>query len=1000
MRKNFLWLVLFFVCWNLANAQRHNYREISNMNEYIYWDYNGNIQQYKPTDKPKYNNHPIHAYSKSNGNLLLYLNDSGEFNSDRQKINNNDTLLPSINFKYLSENISTFYSKSFIQTKLLQMTDSTVWILQGVHFKNNRQRNLWLFQAWGFDTLFMDRFKNGIYYTEVTQTKQGLKITKLNQPLLLENPLFLDSSATSLYAVKRIKDYEYLLVLSQSFTDSGYFLLKSNKIILTTLDIANGLIIRDSMEVSSADPTSHIRNKSILSEPNNKFDLILTPLDLSFNCDKLVYSIGTSVSDTSVKQIVYTAESKLMRTIDNLNFTFKSQIDTIIHNEGLPYYLNPYGQINQGIHTTLFSPNDSVLFANKRFYQNAFTPPLKDSIRIKEFGYFRFRENLNFNPLFNENAPPGPTAQDNSFNSIFIGSTGNLYYVYENGSPSKTHLCEYLNTNNPGSSLFKTTTLNRWAQFYGYLYDYTRVKQKVDYKECKAFVELSNHSDESRGEMQYSWYIARNMDHTEWDTFYQKNPPQMVFNQNGNYFFKMHAKVKNSHYSEWFTDSISIHIPSKPIAHFSASDTVICQHLPVTFTNLSTDQQTHTPRPKKYLWDFGDGNTSSETNPVHTYTQPGTYTISLHFQNGYCDSLLVKTHYIHVIDAPKPGFEISDTQGCAPLPIIITDTTWFRVQSKEYYFSDIDQWLPMTQNTFPYTFQNAGVFRVVQKLTGTSGCVIVTDSVWVSVAPGITPQDTSAIHLVDVQKPSVNISWKKHPAAVRYDLFSGNNLNNMSLLTQTPDTFFTHSIASALFYQVQAIDSCANKSVVGNYAKPVWLQGNVRGNNEAAELSHTPYEIWSGTEKIYQLQKFVSGNWNSLRSDQTASPFVDENFVESDSLQSCYRIQITDPNESSLVSHSNVICLDYIPLLYFPTAFSPNSDGLNDVLDLSTVGIASYSLKIYNRWGQKVFEGQNTAWDGTHMGEDAPQGVYMVYIRYTTKSGAHFETSNTVQLVR
>jgi gliding motility-associated-like protein len=544
---------------------------------------------------------------------------------------------------------------------------------------------------------------------------------------------------------------------------------------------------------------------------------------------------------------------------------------------------------------------------------------------------------------------------------------------------------------------FGVVPVNMVRGFY-HIFDFLRIEQQYDYS-CSATVQLRNTSLPDIGFTKYKWHIKDQNDSLM--VFEQFEPPPLTYTQNGNYAVQLFAQSpKGGGYGEWYIDTIRVRIPTKPIARFSASDTVVCQHLPVTFNNLSTDQQTHTPRPKEYLWDFGDGNTSAETNPIHTYTQPGDYTVSLHFRNGYCDSLLVKTHYIHVVDAPKPGFSISDTQGCVPMTISITDTTRFRVQSKEYYFSDIDQWLPMTRDTFNHTFHSSGVFRVVQKLIGISGCVIVTDSVWVSAAPGITTLDTTSIHLVDVQNPMVNIFWKSHPAAVSYELQSGESMTNLSLLHQTPDTFFAHTVASAEFYQVQAVDSCGNKSVVGNYAKPVWLIGKVRGYNQAAELYHTPYEVWSGSEKRYHLQKFVVGNWITLRTEPFPLPYDDVNFTEKDSLQSCYRIQITDPNEASLVSHSNVLCLDYVPMLYLPNAFSPNGDGLNDVFELNTIGITTYTMRVFNQWGQKVFEGLNSSWDGTFQGMECPAGVYMVLLSYTNKSGKQFETGNTLHLIR
>ena len=58
-----------------------------------------------------------------------------------------------------------------------------------------------------------------------------------------------------------------------------------------------------------------------------------------------------------------------------------------------------------------------------------------------------------------------------------------------------------------------------------------------------------------------------------------------------------------------------------PVASFqyAVSET---NYLEVTFTNYSTNSET-------YMWDFGDGNTSTEKDPVHVYAEAGSYTVEL-----------------------------------------------------------------------------------------------------------------------------------------------------------------------------------------------------------------------------------------------------------------------------------------------------------------------------------------------------------------------------------
>ncbi len=67
--------------------------------------------------------------------------------------------------------------------------------------------------------------------------------------------------------------------------------------------------------------------------------------------------------------------------------------------------------------------------------------------------------------------------------------------------------------------------------------------------------------------------------------------------------------------------------------------------------------------------------------------------------------------------------------------------------------------------------------------------------------------------------------------------------------------------------------------------------------------------------------------------------------------------------------------------LYMPTAFSPNNDGVNDLLEFGSKYVDITSIQIFNRWGVLVYEG-NTAWDGRIKGVDAAEGIYVYKVKY------------------
>ncbi len=89
--------------------------------------------------------------------------------------------------------------------------------------------------------------------------------------------------------------------------------------------------------------------------------------------------------------------------------------------------------------------------------------------------------------------------------------------------------------------------------------------------------------------------------------------------------------------------------------------------------------------------------------------------------------------------------------------------------------------------------------------------------------------------------------------------------------------------------------------------------------------------------------------------------------------------------------------------LFMPSAFSPNGDGLNDVIKPVTGELQEVHFHVYDRWGAKVFETntEHHGWDGTnHNGEPVPIGVYLYVINASSKKDNWFQYAGTIVLTR
>jgi len=93
-----------------------------------------------------------------------------------------------------------------------------------------------------------------------------------------------------------------------------------------------------------------------------------------------------------------------------------------------------------------------------------------------------------------------------------------------------------------------------------------------------------------------------------------------------------------------------------------------------------------------------------------------------------------------------------------------------------------------------------------------------------------------------------------------------------------------------------------------------------------------------------------------------------------------YTIYVTDVNRCRDTTQATVL-FEAAVSVYIPNAFTPNDDGINDIFYIYGRGIVKVHLKIFNRWGELIFEStdQTVGWDGTYRGKPMNPGVYAYY---------------------
>lgn len=89
-------------------------------------------------------------------------------------------------------------------------------------------------------------------------------------------------------------------------------------------------------------------------------------------------------------------------------------------------------------------------------------------------------------------------------------------------------------------------------------------------------------------------------------------------------------------------------------------------------------------------------------------------------------------------------------------------------------------------------------------------------------------------------------------------------------------------------------------------------------------------------------------------------------------------------------------------LFYIPNSFTPNSDGINDVFLVKGLGIQSFELFIYNRWGEQIFVSDNVdiGWDASYKGTIVENGTYVYHIKAINYDDELIERRGVVNVLR
>lgn len=349
----------------------------------------------------------------------------------------------------------------------------------------------------------------------------------------------------------------------------------------------------------------------------------------------------------------------------------------------------------------------------------------------------------------------------------------------------------------------------------------------------------------------------------------------------------------------------AVRVGSKPVADFSASPIPVCGRQPVYFTDLSAPAD-------QWIWNFGDGATSTLQNPTHIYNDTGYFNIQLIAYNNGCPDTIIRNNYVQVL---PPIARFISTADCSNrLRFTFTDQS-IAPQTWEWDFGDGSP-LVTTQNPV-HIFPALGTYNVRLIVTN-GGCAdtLIQQVRLVSESPDFNTSAIVACKIATINFQATNLN-AGNIISYAWDFGDGGTGG-----TPNPSHIYTASGTYTVTLTVTDINGCTNINIKTNL---------IRINGPTAGFSATNVSGCTGLVTTFNDLSTNDGvnnivNWQWDFGDGTIQNFSGPPFTHTYNSVGTYSVKliITDASgckDSTTVSNL-ITATDPVPDFYSPNSLT------------------------------------------------------------------------------
>ena len=426
-------------------------------------------------------------------------------------------------------------------------------------------------------------------------------------------------------------------------------------------------------------------------------------------------------------------------------------------------------------------------------------------------------------------------------------------------------------------------------------------------------------------------------------------------------------------------DTLNVVIAEVPVLTFNSTLTEcgeleVCFDIPVEFFGFA-------------VWDFGDLTTMDDTSldpaPCYTYPDFGTYTVTLSNISGICQAEPVTMDV--TINPQIEITEVSDTTVCEGEEVTLVANTnlpsgsytavWCDADGNEIFVGD------------EYVFVPTEDVVINLKVSDVNDCSDTQENINVNVFD----------FDLDVSFPEVFCGETEVPVMV-----TNNSDGDLSYVWGPEDCIISGGDTAEPVLTADTDNKTFSVVVTNNetgcteeftYDIPVTqFEIDVEASPDTTINQGEDVDIFVVDTQDGDTYEWSNGNTDA---SQTVMPLD----------TTTYTVTVTDENGCTDTAEITINVrqpqCDETDV-YLPNAFSPNNDGVNDILFVRSNFIESMELIIYNRWGEEVFRttDQSVGWDGTLFGEKLAPDAYAYILDVVCINAVDYTRKGNVSILK